>query len=131
VALLDSSRRVVKGEKCSAIRTPRTPAVRISAKVIFVGRVGADMAHDSADLIDREAATALGAVAARAKGRRFGQQPRQMVFSLASNFEFSAASMSTTCPCSGGVSDAAGLASPNRVSNVAGLAAAMGGAALS
>jgi hypothetical protein len=26
------------------------------------------------------------------------QQPRQMVFSLASNFEFSTASISTTCP---------------------------------
>jgi len=34
--------------------------VRISAKVIFVGRVGPDMAHDCADLINREAATAWG-----------------------------------------------------------------------
>ena len=31
-------------------------------------------------------------------GRRFGQQPRQMVFIFASNFEFSSASMSTTRP---------------------------------
>jgi hypothetical protein len=34
------------------------PAARISAKVIFAGRVGTDMAHDCADLINREAATA-------------------------------------------------------------------------
>jgi hypothetical protein len=66
----------------------------------------------------------------RGEGRRFGQQPRQMVFSFVSNFEFSAA-MSTTCPCSGAVSDAAGLAGPGRVLDVAGLAAAIDGAALS
>jgi hypothetical protein len=53
-----------------------------------------------------------------------------MVFSFVSNFEFSAA-MSTTCPCSGAVSDAAGLAGPGRVLDVAGLAAAIDGAALS
>ena len=81
--------------------------------------------RDCADLIDSEAATAW-AVAARAEEWRFGQQPWQMVFSFASNFEFSAASMSTTCPCSGGVSDAAGLASPGRILDVAGLAAAIG-----
>src|ERR1700730_5719718 len=46
-----------------------------------------------------------------------------MVFSFASNFEFSAASMSTACPCSGGVSDAAGLAGPGGVLDVAGLPA--------
>jgi hypothetical protein len=35
------------------------------------------------------------------------QHPRQMVFNLASNFEFSAASMSTTLPWLGGDVDAA------------------------
>ena len=61
-------------------------------------------------------------------GGKFYGSPllRQMVFSFASNFEFSAASMSTTCPCSGGVSDTAGLASPGRILDVAGLAAAIG-----
>jgi len=35
------------------------------------------------------------------------QHPRQMVFNLASNFEFSTASMSTTWPWVGGKVDAA------------------------
>jgi hypothetical protein len=40
--------------------TPRTPADRISAKAILVGRVAAGIAHDCADLTDREAASGWG-----------------------------------------------------------------------
>jgi|ERR1700726_2455004 len=40
--------------------TPRTPADRISAKAILVGRVAAGIAHGCADLTDREAASGWG-----------------------------------------------------------------------
>ena len=52
---------------------PRTPAVRISAKVIFVGPVRAGMAHDCADLVDREVATASG----RGRGDEVGVHGHQ------------------------------------------------------
>ena len=41
----------------AVVSRPRTPWSRMSAKVIFVGRADADMAHNSAELIDCEAAT--------------------------------------------------------------------------
>jgi len=54
-----------------------------------------------------------------------------MVFNLASSFEFSAASMSTTCPWSAGVAEAAGLSGAAEALDAAGLPTAFGGAALS
>jgi hypothetical protein len=53
-----------------------------------------------------------------------------MVFNLASSFEFSAASKSTTCPWSAEVAEAAGLSGAEAL-DAAGLPTAFGGAALS